>query len=167
MMRSLFIYLFFYRDVDVLFGDVLVIGKDSILLGLDDDVLQADVLNGHLRQTVKLHGAPGSIANYVLNVDIAEDWRFLGDGLLRGIVGVVAVGQHLCNRLTAIVHIEGDGICLDICHRDVVDEDVLYDTTAATRRLKAQADVGAEELTVLDKNVAHAAAHLGAYHEAA
>ena len=37
-----------YRDVNILLGDVLGIGKGSILLSLDDDVLQVDALDRHL-----------------------------------------------------------------------------------------------------------------------
>ena len=163
-MASLYCFLF-YRDVHVLLGDILVVGEDGILLGLDDDVLQVDVLDWHLGQTIELHGTSGTIANDVLDVDIAEDWRLFVDRHLGGIVGIVAVSQHLSHRLAAIVHIEGDGVGLDVSHRDVADEDVLHDAATTTRRLEAQPNVGTQELATLDEDVLDTTAHLGTYHE--
>ena len=123
--------------------DVLTVVEHGVALGDDVDVLQADAVDGHFRQAVELHSTSGTIANDVLDVDIAEDRRFLSHRLLSDVVGIVAIGQHLCHRLTTIIHIERNGIGLDIGHRDVVDKDILYDTATTTRRLEAQADVGA------------------------
>ena len=152
--------------MDILFRDVFGISEGGVLLGLDDDILQFDALDRHLGQTVKLHSTSGTIANDVLNVDIAEDRCLLRNRHLRRVVGIVTIGQHLGYRLAAIIHIERNGIGLDVCHGDVADEDVLYDTPTTTCRLKAQTDIRTQELTVLYQNVSDTATHLGTDNEA-
>ena len=118
--------------MDVLFRNVFGIGEGGVLLGLDDDILQIDALDRHLGQTVELHSTSGTIANNVLNVDIAEDGCLLRNRHLRRVVGIVTIGQHFGYRLAALVHIERNGISLDVCHGDVADKDILYDTPTAT-----------------------------------
>lgn len=152
--------------MDILFRDVFGISEGGVLLGLDDDILQFDALDRHLGQTVKLHSTSGTIANDVLNVDIAEDRCLLRNRHLRRVVGIVTIGQHLGYRLAAIIHIESDGIGLNVCHRYVADEDVLYDAATATCRLEAQTDISAQKLTVLHQNVSDTATHFGTDNEA-
>ena len=146
--------------MDVALLDVLTIVEHGIALGYDVDVLQADTIDGHLGQTVELHSTSGTITDDVLDIDVAEDGGLLSNGLLGDIVRIVAIGQHLSHRLAPIIHIKGNGIGLDISHRDVVDEDVLDNAATATCRLEAQTDIGAQELTVLHKDVSNTATHL-------
>jgi len=154
-------------NVDVALLDVLAVVEHSVGLGLNLDILQTDAVDGHLGKSVELHGTTSTIADDVADVDVTEDGGLLGNRLFGSVVGIIAVGQHLGDRLASIVHVEGDGISLDIGHRHVVDEDVLDDTATTTGGLEAQADISTQELAAGDKDVAYATTHLGANHEAA
>ena len=155
----------FNRDVYILLGDILSIGEGSILLSLDDNVLQVDALDRHLRQAIELHGTSGTIADHILNIDVAEDGSLLSHRSLGGVVRIVTISQHLSHRLATIVHVEGDGIGLDVRHGDVTDEDILHDTTTSTGRLEAQAHISAQELTALHQDVTDTTTHLRAHYE--
>lgn len=161
-------YLYLLNDLndDVLLLQVLVVGEDGVLLGLDHNVLKADAVDRHLRESVELHSTASVVADNVLDVDVTENGSLLGDGNLRGVVRIVTIGKHLSYRLATIIHIEGDGIGLDVGHCHVVDIDILDDTTTATGRLEAQADISAQELAVLDEDILHTTTHLRAYHKA-
>ena len=159
--------LFRHRDVDVLLADVTTIVEDGVGLSADGDVAQGDAVDGHLGQTIELHSASGIVTDDVADVDIAENRRLLVDGHHSLVVGDVAIGQHFGNGLSTIIHIEGDGIGLDVGHRDAVDENVLDDAATTACGLETQTDIGAEELTLAYHNIAHATAHFGAYDETA
>jgi len=163
---SLFI-LFLEDDLYVFLLDVGAVGENGILLGADGDVLEVDTIHRHLGKAIELHGATCTTANDILNIDMTEDRRGLVDGLLRGVIGLVAIGYHLSYGLATIIHIKGNGIGLDVHHRDIADKDILYDTATATGALKAKTDIGTQELTMADLEVLDATAHLGAYDEAA
>ena len=91
-----------HSDVDITLLDILTIVEHSIAIGNDIDVLQANAVDGHFGQTIELHSATGTVADDVLDVNIAEDGGLLGDRLLGHVVGIVAIGQHLGHRLAAI-----------------------------------------------------------------
>ena len=146
--------------MDIALLDVLTVGEHGIALGNDVDVLQADAVDGHLWQTVEFHSATCTIADNVLDVDITEDGGFFGDRHLSCVVRIVAIGQHLGHRFASIVHIKGDGIGLDIGHRDVVNKDVFDDTATTSCGLEAQTNVSAQELAVLDEDIFDATTHL-------
>ena len=68
------------NDVHVLLGDVLAEVESGVVLGKDGDVLEVYAVDGHLGQTVELHGVAGMLADDVTDVDVAEDGRLFSDG---------------------------------------------------------------------------------------
>ena len=146
--------------MDIALLDVLAVGEHGIAFGYDVDVLQADAVDGHLWQTVEFHSATCTIADNILDIDITEDGGFFGDGHLSCVVRIVAIGQHFGHRFASIVHVKGDGISLDIGHRDIVDKDVFDDTATTSCGLEAQTYVSTQELAVLDEDILYATTHL-------
>ena len=140
--------------------------EHGILFSTDGDVLQTDIVDGHLWEAIELHSPTCTIADDILDEDITEDRRGLIDRCFRRIVRYDASSLHLRDRLTTVVHIERDGIGDDVHHRDVLNIDVLHDTATTTLRLKAQTYISAQKLAVGDHKVAHATTHLRAHDEA-
>ena len=131
------------------------------------NVLEVDILNGFFRQSIEIQCAFGIAANHVLDVDITEFRRGLVYGFHVGMIGLVARLHRLDDGLASIVEVEGDGICLNVKHGNVADEDIAHNTSSSTATLEAQSDIRTQELTMLHEDVSDTSAHLAAYDKTA
>ena len=144
-------------DHDALFGIVHL------------QVLDADVLNRHLGQTVEVSSTAGCTADDMVDVDVAEARSSLVDleYLYLLVLGLVAIVENLNSRLASIIKVEGDYVGLNVEHRHILDEDVLYYAATTTCALESQTYIGTEELAVGNHHVLHTTAHLASYNESA
>ena len=154
-------------DGDVVDGHALGLTDDNALFGLaDHDVLHADIVNRHLRQTVEEHGSTGSVADYVADVNVAEGRGLLCDG---GYIGLHALCNLLfslfTSSLAAVEEVEQEWLVRNINHVNAVDVDVFYHDTTTTGTLEAKTYIGTEEGAVGYVNILHTTRHLTTYYK--
>ena len=147
-------------------GDIgeLDVASEMNLGSLDRDeerVGEREIGYWHLREAIKIYGTGGTLTDDIGYEEIAEAGRLVGGG--RDGVGRRGVGVGLSgDGLIGIIEVESKGIARDVDHVDILDEDILDDTTASASTLEAQPGVGAIEEAVADQDVASPAAHLAA-----
>jgi len=122
----------FGSDGDIVNRHAVGQAQYNALFGVGDgDVLQVDVLDGHLGQTVEEYGATRTLAGDIGDVDVAESRCLLGHGR-HGLSLVLRVlGGHFRRRLAAVEEVEQDGLRRDVYHVDVADVDVLHQSAAS------------------------------------
>jgi hypothetical protein len=125
----------------------------------DGRILDVDVGDRHLRNTIEVHSTLATLASYIVDIDVLELrsclvnwWYILERNVLLDVEGTL-----LRSRETRVVEVEEDTVSLDADHVDVVDVDVTYATTTTTLRLETETYVGTEEGTVLYADVLYRA----------
>ena len=154
-------------------GDILAFVDLDAVVGSHLGVGDVDVGHRHLRQTVEVEGAHGTLAGHVVDIDVLELGSLLTHRL-HVAFGDNALGRHLLlllqgigSRKPGIVQIEEDAIGRDVDHVDVLNMNVLHHAATSTGRLETQADISAKEHAVPDAHVLHAARHLRTHHKSA
>jgi hypothetical protein len=123
--------------------------------GSNGGILDVDVCDRHLRNTIEVHGTFATLTSYVVDVNILKlrscfvNWW---DVLHRNVLLDVE-STFLRSRQTRVVQVEQDTVSLNANHVDVVDVDVTYATTTTTLRLETETYVGTKEGTVLNADV--------------
>ena len=130
-------------------------------------MFQRNAVDGHFGDAVEIHGTARARTRQVFDVDVAEARSGFVNRHGRHFCGnYLAAFEHFDRRLASVIQVERNRLGSDVNHRHVAHPDVLYHTAAPALALEAQPDIGAEELAIADRNIAHAAAHLAAHDKA-
>ena len=119
----------------------------SLLIVEDIGILDGNVVN-HSLCAMSYDAVLASANIYIADVDILEVWKIF---LLHW--GIALLGSYM---VVEVGGLKGDGISCDICHIDMVDEDVLRGAASFYGALESQTGICTLEGVVANHDVLHA-----------
>src|SRR5690606_33987116 len=138
---------------------------DNAPFGLEGGILQADILEVHLGEALKISPDPRACDPYVLHIDVLKGRGLFVDrdqGPVPGLIGLTLVlFQH--RGIAAVEKVEIDGVRRDVYHVDLGDENILHDPAPSACTLEAQPHIGPDEGTMGHMYVPYPARHLTAH----
>ena len=135
------------REVHILELDLASLVDILCLLIVEDiGILDGNVVNHSL--CAVSHDAVLASANiHIADVDVLEVWKIF---LLHW--GIALLGSHM---VVEVGGLKGDGISCDICHIDMVDEDVLRGAASFHGALESQTGICALKSVVANHDVVY------------
>src|SRR5688572_22728955 len=119
-------------------------------LGVDLDIIECNILHGHLCQAIDKN------CLLRLSCDIADMY-------------VPELWRSIRNRFGVsfgILHIHHNSLEPDVLHNNIVHPDLFYYSTSPPRRLDANTTIRSIKNTVGDRNLSYPATHFTTYHHA-